>query len=67
MEIQLASIFLQGPVFNEVVRICEQGNKTLINCVGRSVQEYDARSLFPINRPSNIFFTDPLSVNKSIW
>ena len=27
-------------LFNGVVRIYEQGNKTLINCVGRSVQEY---------------------------
>ena len=37
--------------FNEIVRIYEQGNKALINWVGRSVQEYIALSLFRIDLP----------------
>ena len=35
--------------FNELVGICKQGNEALINCFGRSVQEYFAFSLFRID------------------
>ena len=35
---------MQDLFFDEVVRICEQGNKAVINWVGWPVQEYIALS-----------------------
>ena len=60
--------------FNEIVRVYKQGNKALINWVGRSVQEYIALSLFLPSvdqyRKGHRQYIPALashSINKSIW
>ena len=52
MKIQRVSFIVQGIFFNEVVRTYRQGNKSLINRVGRSLQGYISFSLFRIDLPS---------------
>ena len=76
-KIQLVIFVVQDLFFNEVVRICDQGNKALINWVGRSVQDRIALSLSLIYLPSvgqygkgrgqYIPALASHSVNKSIW
>ena len=46
MKIQLVSFVVQGKFFHQVVRIYEQGNKALINCVGGAMQQYIGLGLF---------------------